>query len=98
MEIDAIGRSLPPLGIDIAQRAPENAANRELISAVHAANQSELFGQNRELSFMNDAKTHTPVVRIKDRNTGEVLQQIPPEHLLQMLAELQAQRRTRATA
>jgi uncharacterized FlaG/YvyC family protein len=68
-----------------------------LISAVHAANQSELFGENRELSFQNDAKTHTPVVRIKDRNTGEVLQQIPPEHLLEMLAELQTQERTKAT-
>jgi uncharacterized FlaG/YvyC family protein len=94
MEIDAIGRNLPVLGIDITPKTPEEAAAREVISAVRAANQAQLFGDNRELSFTRDSRTQTPVVRIKDRNTGEVLQQIPPEHLLQMLAELQAQRRT----
>ena|ERR1041384_6712288 len=98
MEIDAIGRSFPVIGIDAVNKTPEDAAAaREAISAVRAANQTELFGEDRELSFMRDSRTHTPVVLIKDRHTGEVLHQIPPEQLLQMLAELQKQQSGKAT-
>ena len=62
----------------------ELAQNRELIQAVKALNEAQLLGQNNELTFLLDRESHRPIVRIVDRATGEVIQQIPPEYILQL--------------
>jgi flagellar protein FlaG len=68
---------------------PERVAEqRELIRAVKALNASDLFGTSRELSFAVDRETKRPVIRIVDRTTKEVVQQIPPEYLLRMAEDL----------
>jgi uncharacterized FlaG/YvyC family protein len=68
---------------------PETAAeHRELIRAVRAINPSELFGQNSELTFVLDRETRRPLVRIVDRDTNELIQQIPPEYVLRMAEDL----------
>ncbi len=72
---------------------PELAAeHRELIRAVKAINPSELFGQNSELTFVLDRETRRPLVRIVDRNTNELIQQIPPEYVLRMAEDLKSSR------
>ncbi len=78
---------------DVASATPadarqELAVNRDLIQAVKALNAAELFGQNNELTFVLDRETHRPVVRIVDRETGKVIQQIPPEYILQLANDL----------
>jgi hypothetical protein len=66
---------------------------RALIQAVRAVNEAELFGQQHELSFAVDRETRRPVVRIVDRKTRTVVQQIPSESVLRLAEELkQAQR------
>ncbi|MGE5569276.1 MAG: flagellar protein FlaG [Rhodospirillales bacterium] len=73
--------------------SPDTAAeHRELIRAIKAINPSELFGQNCELTFVLDRETRRPVVRVIDRETNEVIQQIPPEYLLRMAEDLKTSR------
>jgi len=66
--------------------------DRELIQAVKALNRTEVFGYNNELTFVLDRETHRPLVRIVDRETREVIRQIPPEYALRMAEELKTSR------
>ncbi len=73
----------------IAPMPPERTAEqREIIQAIKAVNATEMFGQNSELTFVLDRQTHRPLVRIVDRKTNELIQQIPPEYLLRMAEDL----------
>ena len=80
---------LDPRPNDVAAPGPPVDGNqisqrRELIRAVKALNQTELFGENNELTFVLDRYSHKPVVRLVDRNTREVVRQIPTEQVLRM--------------
>jgi uncharacterized FlaG/YvyC family protein len=83
------------MGIDPLARAAEGPAANTLITAVEAANRSELFGEDRELSFSRDEQSRRVLIQIKDRKTGEVVQQIPPKELLEMVRNLQIRERSR---
>jgi len=96
MEIDALGRGLPVAGVEPAARTADEIFPRILITAVKAANRTELFGDDRELSFRRDSESHRVMIQIKDRKTGEVVQEIPPKALLDMLRDLQAPETQRA--
>jgi uncharacterized FlaG/YvyC family protein len=61
---------------------------RTLIHAVKAVNAAELFGQDNELTVVLDRGTGRAVVRIVNRETGEVVDQIPAEYILRMAEEL----------
>jgi len=69
--------SLPPLSPD----------QRALIQAVKAVNASGLFGADHELSFIVNRNTRQVVVRIVDRDTREVVRQIPAEYVLRLAEE-----------
>ncbi len=79
-----------------ASKSPENAGieqaakNREIVKAIHAINAKEAFGPGSELRFAVDRDTGRPLIRIVDRATNEVLNQIPPEDVLR-LAEVLGQ-------
>lgn len=68
--------------------APIAPADRALIRAVRAVNSAELLGYDNELSFVFDRHSRQPVVRIVNRETREVVQQIPAEYVLRMAEEL----------
>lgn len=68
------------------------AEDRELIQAVKALNATEMFGQNSELTFVLDRETRRPLVRIVDRETREVIRQIPPEYALRIAEDLRTTR------
>jgi len=78
---DVATSTLQPDANQIAQR-------RELIKAVKALNQTELFGENNELTFILDRNTHRPLMRLVDRKTREVIRQIPPESVLRMATDV----------
>jgi uncharacterized FlaG/YvyC family protein len=68
---------------------PEQAAaNRGLVQAVKTVNASGVLGGNNELTFQMDRTTKMPVVRIIDKDTKEVVEQIPAEYILQLAATL----------
>jgi uncharacterized FlaG/YvyC family protein len=89
MEISGLQR------IDMAWTTPasptppvQSASSRTLIKAVKAVNQSEALGTDRELVFRMDRESNRPVIEIVDRNTREVIQQVPTEYLLRVTQEL----------
>lgn len=61
---------------------------KDIVQAVKALSETELFGQNNELTFGLDRETRKPVVRIVDRKTNEVVRQIPAEAVLQLAEDL----------
>jgi flagellar protein FlaG len=88
MEIESLPTNQPVPAV-APQASPETRSeNRELIHAVRALNATELFGQNSELTFILDRETGRPLVRIVDRDTREVIRQIPPESALRMAEDL----------
>lgn len=62
---------------------------REIVTAVKGLNRSEFLGQDRELVFGRDPDSQRPVIRIVERETGVVIDQIPPEVVLRLAAELE---------
>lgn len=72
-----------------APPAPEHVAEtRDIVQAVKAVNAASSFGDNNEVSFMLDRNTKLPVIRIVNKDTKEVVEQIPAEYLLQLAQEL----------
>ena len=63
------------------------AENREVIQAVKALNGSQMFGQDNELLFQRDRQTQRMVVRVVNRETQEVVSQIPPEYVLRLASD-----------
>ncbi|MCS7026699.1 MAG: flagellar protein FlaG [Bryobacteraceae bacterium] len=80
----ALAASLSP-----NQQAERRAEQREIIKAVQALNRTEFFGQSQELQFSLDRETKRPVLKIVDRQTGEVVTQVPPEHILKLARQIE---------
>jgi uncharacterized FlaG/YvyC family protein len=70
-----------------SQPPPATADQRALIQAVKAVNSTELFGSENELTFVRDRATNLAAVRIINKDTGDVVAQIPPEVVLQIAEE-----------
>jgi uncharacterized FlaG/YvyC family protein len=94
MEISGVNRVLPA-ALDINAIPLQTAAtNREVVQAVKAVNQSDLLGDRNQLTFAQDPRTHRLVVKLVNRNTGEVVSQIPSEIVIGLAAELKKQSKT----
>jgi uncharacterized FlaG/YvyC family protein len=65
------------------------AKTRAVVSAVKGLNKSEFLGQDRELVFGVDPDSQRPVVRIVERETGIVIDEIPPGVVLRLAAALE---------
>jgi len=68
--------------------AEQLAERRDLIQASRAVNQSGVLGEQNELVFVLDRQTHRAIMRVVDRNTQEVVMQLPPEYVLNLAAGL----------
>lgn len=96
MEIGPINRVILPLATSVPAPSREDATTvRQIVSAVRGLNKSELMGQNRTLAFVRDPDTHTPVIQVVDRETGDVIDQIPAEAVLRMMAELESKTKSK---
>jgi len=94
MEINLLNRVSPLIAMDAS---PKLVAGVDpagpVVTAVRALNKSELFGNDRELQFTRDTSTRTVVIQVVNRATGDVIEQIPPEQILQMMADLTKKRK-----
>ncbi len=68
--------------------ADRAAENREVIQAVKAVNNAAWFGDQNELTFQMDLRTHRMLMRVINRNTREVVDQYPAEYILRIAADL----------
>ena len=89
MDVSSISNLAGNLTAVVEAQAPAAAApgQRQLIQAVKAVNAAEMFGQNNELTFVMDRASRRAVVRIVNRNTHEVVRQIPSEYVLRLAEE-----------
>jgi uncharacterized FlaG/YvyC family protein len=55
---------------------------------VKAVNASGMLGRDNELTFVLDRVSRRAVTRIVNKQTGEVVDQIPAEYVLRMAEEL----------
>lgn len=62
----------------------ERAEQARLIQAVKSVNQSGVFGSSDELTFSSDPESGRPVIRLVNKETKEVVRQIPAEYLLRL--------------
>lgn len=62
----------------------ERAEQARLIQAVKSVNQSGVFGSSDELTFASDPESGRPVIRLVNKDTKEVVRQIPAEYLLRL--------------
>ncbi len=85
--IDGLNTALAPVSPSAPPQGIEE--RRAMIQAVRAVNAADLCGPENELSFAFDRHSQRTVVRIVDKKTREVLQQIPNEQVLRLAEELQ---------
>jgi uncharacterized FlaG/YvyC family protein len=62
---------------------------RTLIHAVKAVNASGMLGQENELTFVVERGSRRAVARIVNKETREVVQQIPAEYVVRMAEEIE---------
>jgi uncharacterized FlaG/YvyC family protein len=89
MDVSAANRimqALPAAATTIP--AYEATQGREVVQAVKALNQTEMFGQDNELEFQRDPASRRMVVRIVNRKTQELVAQVPPEYVLRLAENL----------
>jgi uncharacterized FlaG/YvyC family protein len=89
MDISSVNRFSqgPPMAAPIAP-VDRTAETRDIVRAVKALNKSEMFGQDNELMFQRDRQTQRMVLQIVNRDTNEVISQIPPEYVLRLAQDL----------
>ena len=89
MDISSIPQLTAPTGVpsETSTPPPAGADQRALIQAVKAINSIGLFGDDHELSFILDRNARQVVVRVVNRETREVVRQIPAEYVLRLAEE-----------
>lgn len=67
--------------------ATQIPARRQVVRAAKAINESSILGEN-QLVFSIDSETRREIIRIENRDTHEVVLQIPPEYVLRLAQQL----------
>jgi uncharacterized FlaG/YvyC family protein len=68
------------------------AERREVVKAVRELEKTPIAGDGNELRLALDRDTKRPVVRIVNRETGELIQQFPTEEVIRLAQRLKAAR------
>jgi uncharacterized FlaG/YvyC family protein len=90
MNVSSISPGFTPVKASTqASASPQTASERRtLASAARVVNDSQVLGEQNELTFAIDPSSHRLVARIVDRNTQQVVQQLPSEYILRVAQEL----------
>ena len=88
MNISSSNPSAPLIAQAVAAVPPQEATERrQLVQAAKSVNASGTLGEN-QLVFAVDPTTHHVIMRVENRDTGEVILQVPPENVMQMAEDL----------
>jgi uncharacterized FlaG/YvyC family protein len=74
--------------INHALSPQQREEQQQLIRAASAVNEARVFGESTELTFSLDRRTNRLILQIVDRETREVVRQIPPEFLRRLADDL----------
>jgi uncharacterized FlaG/YvyC family protein len=61
----------------------------QVVAAVRKLNRSEFAERGREMKVRRNAAGRRLLVDVVDRETGEILDELPPEEVLRMMDELE---------
>lgn len=87
MDISSV-RTVAYSGPQSTAHTPAEATERRgLAQAVRSVNQSGVLGQN-QLVLTVDRETQRRVIRIEDRETHELVLQVPAEYVLRLAQDL----------
>jgi flagellar protein FlaG len=90
MDIQQVQRlTQVPQALDVVSVEKRTPELKGLIEAVAKVNKSGLLGQDKELTFQMDRETGRTVIRVVNRQTREVIQQTPPEYVLEVAKALE---------
>jgi uncharacterized FlaG/YvyC family protein len=64
------------------------AERKRLMQAVSQVNESAMLGEINELTSRVDRRTRKVVVRVINRQTGEIVFELTPDYVLRMAEEL----------
>ena len=83
MDVTSLNPVQPPVATPVAAgtSAEQQAENRQLIRAVRAVNDVELYGQDSKVTFVLNQEGR-PMLQVVNRKTKEVIRQIPPQDVL----------------
>ncbi len=91
MDLSSVNRlSQGPPALAPVAPIDRTAETRDIVRAVKALNGTEMFGQDNELMFQRDRHTQRMVLQIVNRQTNEVVSQIPPEYVLRLAEDLKS--------
>ena len=76
--------------MDQATPKPSSIEQQALIQAVKAVNSAGLLGQDQELTLWLVPNLHQTVVRVVNRDTREVVAEIPTERALQLAQQIKS--------
>lgn len=89
MNVDPVSsKSSGPATTEAAAGGTKLQVKRATAQAVQEVNSAQIFGQNNELTFAVDRASKKTVIRLVDKNTGEVVRQIPSETILHLAEAL----------
>ena len=84
---DAVSISVPSRGSDSevssVSTRQEAVERREVLAAVKALNLPEFTLPNRALNISFDRETRQSIVQVVDRDSGEVVQQVPGKEVVE---------------
>jgi uncharacterized FlaG/YvyC family protein len=87
MNISSAYSPVAPVPIEPSRNALPQVQSA-LIRAVQSLNDSDMFGQENELTFAIDRTAHVVVVRLVNKDTRELVEQIPDGFVLRLAEEL----------
>ena len=88
MDIDMVSRNSALPVVDQVIPSGRAAQNREVIQAVRAVNESEMFGEENALDYRMDPATRKMAVRLINRKTKEVVGEYEPEYVVRIAGDL----------
>jgi len=88
MDVTSVQRIAQALPAATPGAPIDQAQARDVVQAVKALNQTEMFGQDNELEFQRDQASRRMVIRVVNRKTQEVVSQVPAEYVLRLAEDL----------
>jgi len=87
LNISSIGG---PVNAPVEPASPQRLTDqqRTVVQAVKAVNGAQLFGEDHQLTYVVDPSSKRVVVRIVNRETGKLVEQIPAEYVLRLAEEV----------
>jgi flagellar protein FlaG len=93
VSFDRIGQVTAAYQAEAQTRNQAREETRQVAAAVQQLNKTDFTGASRELTIILDPETRRPLVRIIDKQTGDVLRQIPSEYVVRLAQEAHEQQR-----